>query len=180
MTDLSTLTPGAWAVDPSHSTIGFSARHLMISKVRGRFASFSGTVTIAEDPLASTVEASVDLASIDTGDAQRDEHLRSADFFDVDQFPTMTFTTTGLKGDGDDFVLFGDLTIRGVTRAVELELSFDGVTQDPWGGTRAGFTAETEVNRKDWGLEWNLALEAGGVVVGEKVKIVLEIEAVKQ
>lgn len=180
MSDLSTLNPGTWTVDPVHSTVGFSARHLMISKVRGRFASFSGTVTIPDDPLASTVEASVDLASLDTGDAQRDEHLRSADFFDVEQFPTMTFTTTGLKEDGDHFVLFGYLTIRGVTRAVELLLTFDGVTQDPWGGTRAGFTAEVDVNRKDWGLEWNVALETGGVLVGEMVKIVLEIEAIKQ
>jgi polyisoprenoid-binding protein YceI len=173
------LSPGVWNVDPSHSTVGFVARHLMISKVRGRFDSFAGTVTIAEDPLHSSVEATVDLASIDTGDAGRDEHLRGADFFRVDPHPTMTFRSTDIRADGDHYVLAGDLTIRDVTRPVEFELEFDGVSQDPWGGTRAGFTAQAEVNRKDWGLEWNVALETGGVLVGDKVKIQLEIEAVK-
>jgi polyisoprenoid-binding protein YceI len=176
---LSQLSPGVWNVDPSHSTVGFVARHLMISKVRGRFGSFSGTVTIAEDPLESTVEATVDLASIDTGDAGRDEHLRSADFFSVEPHPTMSFRSTALREDGDRYVLAGDLTIRDVTRPVEFELDFEGVSQDPWGNTRAGFAAQAEVNRKDWGLEWNVALETGGVLVGDKVKVQLEIEAVK-
>lgn len=179
MSKLSDLTPGVWAVDASHSRVGFVARHLMITKVRGNFAEFDAAVEITGDPLQSSVRATVQLASVSTGDTGRDDHLRSADFFDVEQFPTMTFVSTGLKADGDDYVLLGDLTIKGVTRPVEFELEFDGVSPDPWGGTRAGFSAEAEVNRKDWGLEWNVALETGGVLVGEKVKIQLEIQAVK-
>ena len=179
MSKLSELTPGTWAVDASHSRVGFVARHLMITKVRGNFSQFDASVDIASDPLQSSVRAEVSLASVATGDTGRDDHLRSADFFDVEQFPTMTFASTGIKADGDDYILFGDLTIKGVTRAVEFELEFDGVSPDPWGGTRAGFSAEAEINRKDWGLEWNVALETGGVLVGEKVKIQLEIQAVK-
>jgi polyisoprenoid-binding protein YceI len=180
MTDLSNLTPGVWNVDPSHSQVGFVARHLMIAKVRGQFRTFSGTITVDDRPLESKVEATVDLSSVDTGDAGRDEHLRSADFFTVDQHPQMSFVSTGVKEDGDDYLLFGDLTINGVSRQVEFALEFDGVSQDPWGGTRAGFTATADVNRKDWGLEWNTTLETGGVLVGDKVKIQLDIEAVKQ
>jgi polyisoprenoid-binding protein YceI len=176
---LSDLTPGVWNVDPSHSIVGFTARHLMITKVRGRFTSFTGTVTIAENPLDSQVEATVDLGSVTTGDEQRDGHLKSADFFDVDKHPTMTFTSTGIKDDGGDYVLTGDLTVAGTTRTVDFELSFDGVQKDPWGGTRAGFTAETEISRKDWELTWNVALETGGVLVGDKVKIELDVELVK-
>ena len=176
---ISDLTPGVWNVDASHSTIGFVARHLMVSKVRGRFATFTGTLTIADEPLASKVEASVDIASVTTGDETRDGHLKSADFFDADNFPTMTLVSTGIDKDGSDYVLHTDLTIKGVTKPVDFELEFDGVSGDPWGGTRAGFSAQAEVNRKDWGLEWNVALETGGVLVGEKVKIQLDIEAVK-
>src|SRR5262245_41233877 len=147
----------------------------MISKVRGRFANFSGTIDVAEDPLQSTLTATVDLASVDTGDATRDEHLRGADFFAVDEFPQMTFVSTHIKVDDDDYLLFGDLTIKGVTREVAFELEFEGVTTDPWGNTKAGFSAKAEVNRKDWGLNWNLLLEAGGVTVGDKIKIELDI-----
>jgi len=181
MTDLSALTPGTWNVDPSHSTVGFVARHLMITKVRGRFTDFSGSLEIASDPLQSQVEATVDLASVDTGDAGRDAHLRNADFFDLDGggSPTMTFHSTGIKEEHGDYTLFGDLTVNGVTRQVEFDLEFDGVSPDPWGGTRAAFTAETEINRKDFGLEWNVALETGGVLVGDKVKVQLDIQAVK-
>ena len=183
MTDLSALTPGTWNVDPVHSTVGFVARHLMISKVRGRFTDFSGSIEVAPDPLQSHLEASVNLASVDTGDEGRDAHLRTADFFDLDGngSPTMTFASTGIKAEDDDgdYVLFGDLTINGVTRQVEFALEFEGVNGDPWGGTRAGFSAETEINRKDFGLAWNVALETGGVLVGDKVKVHLEIQAVK-
>lgn len=179
MSNLSTLTPGVWNVDPSHSNISFSARHLMVAKVRGRFTEFSGTVTIGDDPLQSRVEASVATASVSTHDDGRDTHLRSADFFDVEAFPEMRLVSTGIDVDGDDYVLHTDLTIKGVTKKVDFELEFDGVATDPWGNTKAGFTAEAEINRKDWGLEWNVALEAGGVLVGEKVKITLEIEALK-
>ena len=173
------ITPGTWTVDPSHSSVSFVARHLMVSKVRGSFGSFSGTITIAEDLLASSVEATLDVASISTGDDGRDEHLRSGDFFDLEQFPTWTLTSTGLRADGDDYVMTADLTIKGVTRPVEFEVEFEGTATDPWGNTKAGFEAKTEINRKDFGLEWNVALEAGGVLVGEKVKIELDIQAVK-
>ena len=183
MTDLSALTPGTWNVDPVHSTVGFVARHLMISKVRGRFTDFSGSIEVASDPLQSHLEASVNLASVDTGDEGRDAHLRTADFFDLDGggSPTMTFVSTGIKAEDDDgdYVLFGDLTINGVTRQVEFALEFEGVNGDPWGGTRVAFSAETEINRKDFGLEWNVALETGGVLVSDKVKVQLDIQAVK-
>lgn len=179
MSNLSTLTPGVWNVDASHSNISFSVRHLMVAKVRGRFTEFSGTVTIGDDPLQSRVEAVVATASVSTHDDGRDTHLRSADFFDVEAFPEMRLVSTGIDADGDDYVLHAELTIKGVTKKVDFELEFDGVATDPWGNTKAGFTAEAEINRKDWGLEWNVALEAGGVLVGEKVKITLEIEALK-
>lgn len=176
---LDALTPGTWTIDPSHSSVGFVARHLMVSKVRGEFRSFAGTLTIAEDRLASSVQASVEMNSVSTGDDQRDGHLRTGDFFDTEQFPTMTFTSAAVRAAGDDFVLVGDLTIKGVTRSVEFELEFDGVSPDPWGGTRAGFSATTVINRKDFGLEWNVALDTGGVLVGDKVTITLDIQAVR-
>ena len=179
MSALDQLTPGVWNIDASHSSVAFVARHLVVSKVRGRFDAFSGAITVAADPLQSTVEATIDVASINTSDANRDGHLKSPDFFDAEQFPTITFTTTSVRPDGDDYVLTGDLTIKGVSKPVELELEFNGVEKDPWGGTRAGFSAETEINRKDWGLEWNVILETGGALVGEKIKIQLEIEAVQ-
>ena len=176
---LTDLTPGVWNADASHSTVGFVVRHLMVSKVRGRFGTFSGTLTIGEDPLASKVEATAETASITTGDDGRDTHLKSGDFFDIENFPTIDFVSTGIDRDGSDFVLHADVTIKGVTKPVDFELEFDGVATDPWGGTRVGFTAKAEINSKDWGLEWNVALETGGVLVGEKVKIELEVEAVK-
>jgi polyisoprenoid-binding protein YceI len=179
MSSISDLTPGVWNVDPSHSTIGFVARHLMVSKVRGHFATFSGTITVPEDRLQSKVEATVELASITTGDDTRDGHLKSADFFDNDKNPNLTLVSTGVEAKGSNFILHTDLTVNGITKQVDFDLEFDGVSGDPWGGTRAGFSAEAEVNRKDWGLEWNVALETGGVLVGEKVKIILEIEAIK-
>lgn len=179
MADLGALTAGTWNVDPSHSGLNFSVKHLMVSKVRGRFGSFTGTVTIAADPLQSSVSASAEVASISTGDQGRDDHLKSPDFFDAAQFPTIDFRSTKIEADGDDYALFADLTIRGVTKNVKFELEFEGVGKDPWGNTKAGFSAEAEINRKDWGLEWNAALETGGVLVGEKVKIQLDIQAVK-
>jgi polyisoprenoid-binding protein YceI len=171
------LVPGVWAVDPSHSEVGFTARHLMVTKVRGRFTDYEATVTIAPNVLDSTVEATVQLESVETKDEKRDAHLRSADFFHTDQHPTMTFRSTGIRENGRDFYLDGDLSIRGVTKPVTFDLEFNGVVTTPWGGQSAGFSAETEINRKDWGLEWNVALESGGVLVSEKVKIALEIEA---
>ncbi len=180
MSAITDLTPGVWNVDPVHSSVGFVARHLMVSKVRGRFTSFSGTINVAENRLESKVEASVDIASISTGDEAREGHLKSPDFFDAEKYPTMTLVSTGIEADGKDYVLHTDLTIKGITKPVDFELEFDGVSGDPWGGTRAGFSAETEVNRKDWGLEWNVVLETGGVMLGEKVKIELDVQAVLQ
>lgn len=179
MSSISDLTAGVWNVDPVHSSIEFVARHLMISKVRGKFQQFTGTLTIAEDPMQSKVEATAEVGSIATGDDSRDGHLKSPDFFDVEKYPNMTLVSTGIDSKGSDYVLHTDLTIRGITKPVDFELEFDGVSKDPWGGTRAGFAAEAEVNRKDWGLEWNVALETGGVMLGEKVKIQLDIQAVQ-
>ncbi len=179
MSAISELTPGTWTADLSHSSVNFSVRHLVVSKVRGVFQKFDATLQIAENPLDSTVAANIDLASIDTGEDGRDNHVRSGDFFDIEQYPTMTFTSTGIRPNGSDYYLDGDLTIKDVTKPVTLDLEFNGVATDPWGGTRAGFTAETEVNRTDFGITYNAALEAGGVLIGEKLKVTIEIEAVK-
>jgi polyisoprenoid-binding protein YceI len=174
------IPAGTWQIDTAHSGVTFSVRHLMVSKVRGRFASFSGTITVAENPLESFVEATVDMSSVDTNDAGRDEHLRTNDFFDIANFPTMTFRSTGVEESGGDYKLHGDLTIKGVTRPVTFDLEVGGVSRDPWGNTKAGFTASGTVNRKDYGMEWNAALETGGVVVGDKVTIELDVEAALQ
>lgn len=178
-TDATMIPTGTWTVDPTHTTVGFVARHMMVSKVRGSFAAFTADITIADDPLASTLSAEVQMDSIDTGNEDRDNHLRTNDFFDIANHPTMTLRSTGFSVDGDDYVMDADLTIRGVTRPVRFELEFDGIGQDPWGGTRAGFSARTTINRKDFGIEWNTALETGGVLVGEKVQIELDVQLVK-
>lgn len=174
-------TPGTFTLDASHSSVGFVARHLMVSKVRGHFAEFSGSITIAEDPLQSSVEVEIAVASITSGDAQRDGHLTSGDFFDAEAFPTITFKSTKVTHASDeDFVVEGDLTVRDVTKTVSLKVEFAGVQADPWGGERIGFSAETELDREDFGLTWNVALETGGVLVGKKAKIEIEAEAVRQ
>jgi polyisoprenoid-binding protein YceI len=172
------IPAGTWTIDPSHSEVGFSVRHLMVSKVKGTFETFEGTIVIGEDPLTSSVTASVDLSSINTRDAQRDGHLKSADFFEVETYPTLTFASTSVTPDGDDFTVVGDLTIKGVTKSVELELEFNGVHPDPWGGTRSGFSATTEISRKDFGVDFEVPMDGPGVVVGDKIKIFLEVEAV--
>lgn len=171
---------GTWDIDPVHSEIGFSVRHLMVSKVRGKFTKYSGSFVTAADPAASSVEVSIDLASVDTGNEQRDEHLRSADFFQVVDNPTMTFRSTGVRqGRGEDrWVLDGQLSVAGVTQPVTLDLEVNGFGPDPFGGYRSGFTATGEVSRKDFGVSWNAPLETGGVVVGDKVQISIEIEGV--
>jgi polyisoprenoid-binding protein YceI len=172
---------GTYTIDPGHSGVSFTGRHLMVSKVRGKFNVEGGTVTITEDPEQSAVEAVVDVRSVQSGDPKRDEHLRSADFFDADTYPTITFRSTKVEDDGDgEFTLHGDLTVRGVTKAVELKGEYLGSQHSPWNTTVIGFTAETEVNRKDWGLEWNMALETGGFLVGDKIKLVIDAEAIKQ
>ena len=179
-TSTSTSIPaGTWALDPTHTRIGFVARHMMVTKVRGSFHDFSAEIEIADDPLTSELRAEVQMAPIDTGNADRDGHLRTNDFFDIEQHPTMRLVSTGFEGRGDSYVMHADLTIKGVTKPVDFELEFDGVGQDPWGGTRAGFTATATINRKDWGIEWNAPLETGGVLVGEKVQIELDLQLVK-
>lgn len=181
VTTLPGLTTGTWTIDSSHSEIGFVVRHMMVSKVKGHFSQVSGTITVAENVLESSVVASVPAASISTRDDNRDAHLRSADFFDVETYPELSFRSTGIRTDGDDFVLDGELTIRGNTRPVSFELEFNGASANPLaeGKPTAGFSAKGEISRKDFGLEWNVALETGGVLVGDKVTIVLEIEAGK-
>ena len=172
---------GRWAVDRAHSSVSFTVRHLMVSKVRGQFADFDAEIVTAPDPLDSTVSATVDLSSIDTGNADRDAHIRSVDFFDVDTHPTLTFRSTGVRRDGDDFVVEGDLTLHGITRPVSLALEVNGFQHaSPFGDVRAGFSATAEFSRKDYGIEFNMPLEGGGVVVGDKVQIALEIEAILQ
>jgi polyisoprenoid-binding protein YceI len=174
------LAAGTWSIDASHSDVSFSVRHLMVSKVKGSFRSFSGAITVGDDALASSVEASIDLASIDTRDEQRDHHLRSADFFEIDKYPTMTYRSTAIRPQGDGWVVEGELDLHGVTRQVNLDLEFNGTSADPWGGTRAGFSATTEINRKDFGIDISMPLDGGGVVVGDKIKVSLEIEAILQ
>jgi polyisoprenoid-binding protein YceI len=174
--------PGLWRIDPSHSEVNVIARHMMISKVRGRFREFSGIIRIAEDPLQSSVEATINAASIDTGDPNRDQHLRSADFLDVEHYPEIRFVSTSVQPTSDTwdkFELHGDLSIRGITRPLTLEVEFCGVATDPWGNTRAGFLATGEINREDFDITWNQALEAGGFVVGKGVKFEVDVEAVR-
>ena len=173
---------GTWAIDPVHSEVSFVVRHMMVSKVRGRFDKFEGTIVTAEDPLASTVTASVDLASVNTGQEQRDAHIRSGDFFDVEKYPEMTFSSTAVKAAEEGFILEGDLTLKGVTRSVAFNLEVSGVGPDAYGGTRIGFSAETQINRSDFGVSFNGPIPGvpGGVVVSENVSINLEIEGVLQ
>ena len=172
---------GTWVIDPVHSEVGFSVRHLMVSKVRGRFGNVEGRFVTGVDPLASEVSASADLASIDTGDPDRDAHLRSGDFLDVDQYPTLTYRSTGIRQDGDGFVVDGELSLHGVTKSVPLQLEVNGFQPNsPFGDTRAGFSASAEIDRRDFGIEYNMVLEGGGVGLGHKVQINLEIEAILQ
>lgn len=172
--------PGTFTLDPAHIRVGFVARHLMVSKVRGSFTEVSGTITIADDPAQSAVDVTIQTASVHTGVEQRDGHLRSADFFESETYPTITFRSTGLltKG-GNEFTLVGDLTVKQVTQSVELEVEFEGVAKSPWGKEVLGFSATTEVDREVFGLTWNQALEAGGVVVSKRIKIEIEGEATR-
>ena len=174
--------PTTWHIDTAHSDAEFAVRHMMISTVKGHFAEVTGTVVMNEaDPAASVVDVTIPVASIDTRDAKRDAHLKSADFFDADHYPTITFKSTRVTGDVQGtFTIAGNLTMRGVSRPVTLEVEAAGRGKDPWGGEVAGFSAKTKVNRKDFGLEWNVALETGGVLVGDEVKISLEVELKKQ
>jgi polyisoprenoid-binding protein YceI len=171
-----------WVMDASHSLVEFSVKHMMIANVKGRFSKFEGTIDADPANLAAaSLNVTVDAASIDTRDEQRDGHLRSADFFNVTEYPTLTFVSKSVQPQGgEEYLLVGDLTMHGVTKEVAFQLTFEGQGKDPWGNERIGFSAETKVNRKDFGLEWNAALESGGVLVGEQVKISIQVEAVKQ
>ena len=175
------MTTNNWNLDTVHSGINFSVRHMVVSKVRGRFAKFTGNVTLDESDLTrSTVEATIDTSSIDTGTAQRDEHLRSADFFDVEHFPQIKFRGTGIEKLGEErYRLTGQLTIRDVSREIALDVEYGGRGKDPWGNERVGFTAKGSLDRKDFGLKWNQALETGGVLVSDRVELELELQAVK-
>jgi polyisoprenoid-binding protein YceI len=175
------MTTNNWTIDTVHSGINFSIRHMVISKVRGHFAKYTGTVNLDTNDLTrSVVEATIDASSIDTGTPQRDEHLRSADFFDVQQFPELRFKSTRIeKVEEDRYRVLGDLTIRNVTRPITLDVEYGGQARDPWGNDRVGFVAKATLDRKDFGLKWNQALEAGGVLVGDRVEIELEVQAVK-
>jgi polyisoprenoid-binding protein YceI len=190
MTDTAPLTrkvngeelpqPGTYLLDKAHTTVSFVARHMMVSKVRGHFNEFEGKIVVGEDPTLSEVEVTIDVASIDTREPQRDAHLKSPDFFEAEKWPKMTFTSTRVHGGPGDWKVTGDLTIRDVTRPVTLDLEFLGASPDPWGGKRIGFTATTTIDRTDFGLSWNAAIETGGVVVGRDVKIEIDAEAVLQ
>jgi polyisoprenoid-binding protein YceI len=172
---------GTYVLDPNHQRVGFVVRHLMVSKVRGNFGEAIATVTITDDPLQTAVTATIQTASINTGQTDRDNHLRSGDFFESEKYPTMEFRSTGIKShDGDEFIIDGELTIRDVTKPVELKVEFEGVGRSPYGQDVFGFSATTEIDREDWGLTWNVALEQGGVMVSKKIKIEIEGEAIKQ
>ncbi|MEE6258551.1 YceI family protein [Plantactinospora sonchi] len=179
--NLTIPTAGTYSLDQAHKRVGFVARHMMVSKVRGEFRTAEATITVAENPLESSVTATIQAASIDTNQTDRDNHLRSAEFLESDTYPTLEFRSTGVKSHhGNEFVLTGDLTIKGVTRQVELEVEFEGVGRSPFGQDIFGFHASTEIDREEFGLTWNVALETGGVLVGRKVKIEIEGEAVRQ
>ena len=175
-TTLTGLEAGTWTVDPSHTEVGFVARHLVVTKVRGSFTGVEGTVVVADPIDGSSATVTVQMDTVATRSADRDAHLKSADFFDVENFPTMTFTSTSFDGT----TLVGDLTIKDVTKPVTFDVEFGGVAADPWGNTKAGFEATATVNRKDWGLNWNAALEGGGVLVSDKIDLVLDIQLLKQ
>lgn len=169
---------GTWAIDPAHSTIDFVARHLMTTKVRGGFTSFSGTIEVADDPTESSVSVSIDTASVDTGADDRDQHLRSDDFFATDTYPAATFRSTSVEATGGDhYVLNGELTIKDVTRAVSIDFDYLGTTKDPWGNDKIAFEGATEIDREEWGLTWNKTLETGGVLVSKKIRIELAVQA---
>lgn len=181
MTSFPTELTGTWDVDAAHTTVGFAVKHAMIATVRGHFSGFSGGATIdAEHPENSTAWLDIDPTTITTNNDMRDGHLKSADFFEVEKYPTITFRSTGAKLDGDDLLMTGDLSIRGVTHPIEITWEFGGIAKDPYGNTKAGFDGSATISRKEWGLTYNAALETGGVMIADKVKLVLEVEAAKK
>ncbi|MHB1614346.1 MAG: YceI family protein [Actinomycetes bacterium] len=177
-TEIPGYVAGTWTMDPVHSDISFTVRHMMVSKVRGRFTTATATIVTAANPLESSVTAQIDLGSIDTRNEQRDGHIRSADFFEVEKYPAMTYRSTGVRADGGGFVVSGELSLHGVTRPVDLAVEVNGFTADPYGGTRAGFSATTKIRRSDFGITITMPMDGGGVVVGDEITVSLEIEAV--
>lgn len=171
---------GTWVIDPAHSEVGFSVRHLAISKVKGKFEKFSAVMTTAENPLDSTVEATVEVASINTNQPDRDAHLRTNDFFAAEQYPQFTFKSTGIREEGGEFKVDGELTLRGVTKPVTFDFEFGGFGADAYGNYKAGFTAKTVVKREDFGIQWNAPLETGGLLLGSDVTITLDVQAALQ
>jgi len=172
---------GTYVLDAAHKRVGFVVRHLMVSKVRGNFGEATATITVGEDPLQSSVTASISTASVFTGQPDRDNHLRTGDFFEAEKYPTIEYRSTGIKSfDGNEFILEGELTIKDVTKPVELLVEFEGAGRSPYGFDIFGFSATTEIDREDWGLTYNMALESGGVMIGKKVKIEIEGEAIRQ
>jgi len=170
--------PGAWKIDPGHTDLAFIGRHFMLTKVRGRFSDVTGTVVIAPNLNDSTVEVSISMASVESGSAERDAHIKSADLFDVDQFPTATFRSTAVDWHDTSGTVHGDLTMHGIIRNVPLAVTFEGHARDPWGGDRGMFSAKTKVNREDYGITWNVALEAGGLLVSKEIQIEIDLETV--
>lgn len=171
---------GRWEIDPGHAEVAFIGRHFMITKVRGRFSDVRGSVTIGEDLRDSSVDVVIGMASVASGNSDRDEHLRSAEMFDVEQYPEATYRSRSVEWNGDSGSVVGDLTIHGVTREVPLEVVFEGFARDPWGGERSMFSARAQVNREDFGITWNVALETGGVLVSKDIRIEIEVETVRQ
>ncbi|QHC66996.1 YceI family protein [Rathayibacter oskolensis] len=183
MTDTITIPgykAGTWVIDPTHSEVGFSVRHLMISKVKGKFERFTATFTTGENPLDSKVEATAEVASVNTNEPNRDGHLRTGDFFEAEKYPEIHFVSTAVRANGDDFLVDGELTIKDVTKPVTFEVEFGGFGSDPYGNYKAGLTAKTTIDRTDFGLTYNAALETGGVLIGEKVTITLDLQAAHQ
>ena len=179
MTDLSAVS-GTWNLDVSHTRLGFAAKHAMVTTVRGAFLEFEGSLTLdAANPAASKAEVTIQAASFDSGNQQRDGHVRGEDFLDVQNHPTVTFRSTQVRTAGEQFVLLGDLTIRGTTRPVEIAVELEGVEKDPFGNQRIGFTGETTISRKDFGLTWNVPLDGGGILVSDKVRITLDVSALR-
>ncbi|MDY0912394.1 YceI family protein [Rathayibacter festucae] len=183
MSDTTTIPgyrAGTWVIDPTHSEVGFSVRHLMISKVKGKFERFTATFTTGENPLDSKVEATAEVASINTNEPNRDGHLRTGDFFEAETYPSIHFVSTAVRANGDDFLVDGELTIKDVTKPVTFEVEFGGFGSDPYGNYKAGLTAKATIDRTDFGLTYNAALETGGVLIGEKVTITLDLQAAHQ
>ncbi|MCU1397304.1 MAG: polyisoprenoid-binding protein [Acidimicrobiales bacterium] len=174
------LAPGTWTIDPGHAEVGFVGRHFGLTKVRGRFTGVEGIVVVARDITESTIDVTIDMSTVSSGDSSRDDHLRSGDFFDVVDHPTGHFRSSGISLDGGRGTIDGELTLKGVTRSVSLNAEFLGTVLDPWGGERAIFSANTTIDREDWGLTWNMVLDAGGLLVSKKIQLEIEVELIRQ